>query len=166
MKVYKRILVSIVIIVLSSCRSTNDSAVQFNIPMSEIGADIQKHKYMQIIAPEGWNSFRTGESISLLVRNSSENQITLAPDFGTRMFIRTDKEWVEIENKITYKNDPSTLDPSDDWYADKTVSPIVGRVLPDYSVQYDIRIFVNGDLMENGKASKKVGSYIDLRLDP
>jgi hypothetical protein len=151
---------------LSSCGSTNDAAVPFTIPMSEIGADLQENKYLQIIAPEGWNSFKTGESISLMARNVSENQIAFAPDFGARIFIRTDKEWVEVGNKITYKNDPSTLDPSDDWYVDKTISPIVDPVLPDNSVPCDIRIFIIGDLMENGKMSKKVGSYIDLRLNP
>ena len=166
MKLYKSILASIVIIVLSSCGSTNDSTVQFTIPMSEIGADVQKNQYLQIIAPEGWNSFKTGESISLMARNISENQIAFAPDFGAKMFIRTDKEWVEVGNKITYKNDPSILDPSDDWYVDKTVSPIVRPLLPDNSVSCDIRIFIIGDLMENGKASKKVGSYIDLKLNP
>ena len=166
MKLYKIILVSIVVIVLSSCGSTNDSTVQFTIPMSEIGADVQKNQYLQIIAPEGWNSFKTGESISLMVRNISENQITFAPDFGARMFIRTDKEWVEVENKITYKNDPSTLDPSDDWFVDKTVSPIVRPILSNDSVPYDIRVFIIGDLMENGNTSKKVGSYIDLKLNP
>ena len=166
MKLYKIILVSIVVIVLSSCGSTNDSGVQFTIPMSEIGADVQENKYLQIIAPEGWNSFKTGESISLMVRNISENQIAFAPDFGAKMFIRTDKEWVEVENKITYKNDPSTLDPSDDWFVDKTVSPIVRPILSNDSVPYDIRVFIIGDLMENGKASKKVGSYIDLKLNP
>ncbi len=166
MKLYKSILVSIIIIVLSSCRSPTSSPPKFTIPMSDIGADVQKNKYLQIIAPEGWNSFKTDESVSLDVRNVSEKPIAFGPDLGARIFVYTDKEWIEVGNKMIYENDPLTLDPSDNWYADKTASAIVLPDLPDYSVQCNIRIFVIGDLMENGKESKKVGSYIDLRLDP
>jgi len=166
MKLYKSILVSTVIIVLSSCRSAINSADQFTIPMSEIGADVQKNKYLQIIAPEGWNSFKTGEWITFDIRNVSENQITTGPDFGARIFIFTNGAWIEVENKAGYEYELLTLEPSDDWYADKMVATSVIPDLPDNSVPYDIRIFLIGDLMENGKVSKKVGSYIDLRLSP
>jgi hypothetical protein len=48
----------------------------------------------------------------------------------------------------------------------KTGAVVVRPELPDYSVPYDIRIFVVGDLIENGKEARKVGSYIDLKLSP
>jgi hypothetical protein len=38
--------------------------------------------------------------------------------------------------------------------------------IPDNSVPYDIRIFVIGNLTENGKESKKVASDIDMTLSP
>jgi hypothetical protein len=165
MKPYTNLLVSIVIIFLSSCRSAN-SPEKFTIPESDIGADVQKDKYLQVIAPEGWNTFKTSEPVSLLVRNVSQNQITFDPDLGARIFIYSEKGWIEVGNKMTYENDSLTIDPSENWYADKTASTFVLPDLLDYSVQCNMRIFIIGDLMENGKASKKVGSYIDLRLNP
>src|SRR5215217_5916790 len=155
MKRYTSLLISILMIFLSSCRSATNSAEQFTIPMSEIGADIQKNKYLQIIAPEGWNSFKTGESVSLNVRNTSENPITAGPDFGARIFVYEDKAWIEVKNKAGYQYQLLTLDPSDGWYADKTVDVSIIPDLPDNSVPYDVRIFLIGDSVEGGKASKK-----------
>ena len=160
MKAYKSIVTSIVIIVLSSCNSATSLVEKSAIPTPDIGADIQEEKYLAIFAPEGWNSFKTDDLVSLDVQNISESRITADPNFGTRLFIRTDKGWVEVKNKITYKNKPFSLDPL------KLGAVVVRPELPDYSVPYAIRIFVVGDLIENGKEARKVGSYIDLKLRP
>jgi hypothetical protein len=160
MKLYKSIVISIVILVLSSCSSATGLVEKAAILTPDIGVDIQEGKYLAIIAPEGWNSFRTDDYISLDIQNISESQITSDPDFGARMFIRTDKGWVEVKNEMTYKNKPFSLDPL------KMAGTIVYPELPDYSIPYDIRIFIVGELVENGNEARKVGSYIDLKLSP
>jgi len=160
MKLYKSIVISIVIIVLSSCSSATGLAEKPAIPTPDIGADLQKDKYLAIFAPEGWNSFKTDDTVTLDVQNISENRITAAPDFGARIFIRTDNGWVEVKNKMGYKNKPFSVDPR------KLAATMVIPELPDYSVPYDIRIFLVGELIENGKEARKVGSYIDIKLGP
>jgi len=162
MKLYKSIVISIVIIVLTSCRAAIGLIEKPAIPTPDIGADIQKEKYFAIIAPEGWNSFKTDDVVSLDVQNISGNLIKAAPDFGARIFILTDKGWVEVKNEMIYKNNPFSLDPLKMAGEMAMVSP----ELPDYSVPYDIRIFIVGDLIENGKEVRRVGSYIDLKLSP
>jgi|RhiMetdeSRZDD1v2_1073273.scaffolds.fasta_scaffold49361_1 hypothetical protein len=166
MILHKSIVISIITIVLSSCSSAINLAEQPSIATPAIGTYIQIGKYLEVTAPNGWNSFKTDDSISLEVRNISDGQITFGPDFGARIFVLTDESWVEVKNKITYKNDPLILDPSENYDPLKTGATIVQPELSDYSVPYDIRIFLIGDLIENGKAERKVSSYIDLKLSP
>lgn len=167
MKLYKSILTSIVILnMLSSCTTATNSTEPSSIPTPDIGADVQKDKYLEVLAPDGWNSFNTNTSISLEIRNVSENQITSGPDFGVRIFIRTDKEWIEVKNKAGYEYQLFTLDPTENYDPRNTAAIGVRPDLPDNSISYRLRIFVVGNLMENGKGSKKVASFIDLELHP
>jgi hypothetical protein len=166
MKLYKNILITIIIVALSSCSFTTNSAEPSSIPAPDIGIEVQNEKYLEIIAPNGWNSFKTNEMISLEIRNISEQQIAGDPDFGARIFVRIEDEWIEVNNKIVYENDPFTLDPAKNYDPLKTASIVVLPDLSNPTVTSYIRIFVVGTLIEDGKETKKVGSYIDLELKP
>jgi hypothetical protein len=166
MELYKSVLISIVIIVLSSCSSATNLAEQSSIPTPDIGIEVQNQKYLQVTAPDGWNSFKTGKPVSLLIINISDTQIVSDPDLAARIFVRTDDEWLEVTNKTVSLNGPIALEPNKNFDATKTVSLLLLPDLPNDSVTSDVRIFVVGTLIENGKESKKVASYIDLRLNP
>jgi hypothetical protein len=166
MKLHKSIAISIVTIVLSSCSFAANVAEQSSIPTPDIGTDVQVGKFLEVTAPNGWNSFKTDEAVSLEIRNISENPITSGPDFGMRIFVRSDQGWIEVKNKAGYEYELITLEPTENYDPFKTVGTFVLPELPDYSVASDIRIFVFGDLIENGKEPKKVASYIDLKLNP
>jgi hypothetical protein len=166
MKPIQGILISIIIFVLSSCNALSNLVESSTVPTPNIGIDVQSGKYLEITAPKGWNSFKTDDLISLEIRNISKNQIIADPDFGARIFVLTDGEWIEVENKIVYKNDPFTLDPTENYDPMKTASTGVRPELLDYSIRSEVRIFIVGTLIENGKESKKVASYIDLTLNP
>jgi hypothetical protein len=160
MKLHQSILVSaIVIVVASSCGAVTNSTVP-SISTPDIGFDVQNETYLKIFAPDGWNSFKTDDSITLDIQNISNMQITADPDFGARIFVLTDDEWIEVKNKTVYKNKPFTIDPL------KLGALIVRPELPDYSITTKVRVFVVGTLIENGKESKEVASYIDLTLNP
>jgi len=135
-----------------------------SIPTPDIGIDFQGEEYLKIIAPVGWNSFKANDLISLEIRNISDNQITSGPDFGIRVFIRLDKKWVEVKNNAIYQNYPYTLEPGKGY--ESSAATMVMPDLPDYSTAYDVRIIVVGNLVENGKDTKKVASFIDLKLTP
>ena len=166
MKLHKNIVLSIATIVLSSCSFATNGAEQSSIPTPDIGTNVQVGKFLEVTAPNGWKSFKTDEAVSLEIRNISKHPITSGPDFGMRIFVRTDKGWIEVKNKASYEYELITLEPTENYDPFKTVGTFVIPDLPDYSVASDIRIFVFGDLIENGKASKKVASFIDLRLNP
>jgi len=166
MKICKSVLISLITVVLSSCASATNLAEPLSISTPDIGIPIQSEKYLEVTAPNGWNSFKTSEPISLEIRNISNNQITSGPDFGARIFVRTDDGWIEVKNKEGYEYELLTLDPSENYDPLKTAATFVLPDLPDYSVRSYIRIFVVGTLIDNGKESKMVASYIDLELNP
>ena len=167
MKLSKNILLSIITIVLSACGSTTNAEEPSSIPTPNIGIEFQNQKYLEVTAPDGWNSFKTSKPVSLLIRNISDTQIVSDPDLDARIFVRTDDEWIEVQNKTVYLNEsPITLKPNKNFDVTKTVSLFLLPDLPDDSVAYDVRIFVVGILIENGEEAKKVASYIDLRLTP
>lgn len=166
MKLHKNIVISIITVVLLSCNRVTNSGGQSSIPTPDIGNDVQVGNYLVVTAPNGWNTFKNEESISLEIRNISKGQINSGLDFGARIFVRTDQGWIEVKNKTIYGNGSVTLDPSKNYDPLKTAAIFVRPDLPDYSVPYDIRIFVIGDLMESGKEPQKVASYIDLSLAP
>lgn len=164
MKVCTSILISVITAMLVSCGSATNLSAS-SIPTPDIGIEVQTEKYLKIIAPDGWNSFKTNEAVTLEIRNISKNQITSGLDFGARIFVRTDQGWIEVKNKEGYEEQLLTLDPSGNDPL-KTAATSVLPDLPDYSVPTYIRIYVFGNLMENGKESKKVASYVDLILNP
>lgn len=168
MKLGKNTLISIIIVMLSSCSSTTITPVDSSsIPTPDVGIEFQNQKYLEVTAPDGWNSFKVNKSVSLLIRNISNTQIVSEPDFGAKIFVRTEDKWIEVSNKTVYLNEsPFTLEPNKNFDFSKTVSFVVFPDLPNNSSAANIRIFVFGTLSEDGKESEKVASYIDLTLNP
>jgi hypothetical protein len=166
MKLYKVILISIVAVILVSCTSTPKLAETLSIPTPDIGIDVQNGKHLEVTAPNGWNSFKTNKPISLEIRNISKEQIILDQSFGARIFVRTEDQWIEVKNKEIYENDQITLVPDENHDPLKTASTFIRPDLADYSTETYIRIFVIGTLIENGKETNKVASYIDVNLNP
>ncbi len=165
MNICRSILMSLIIIALASCSSMTNSANSPSISTPDIGIEIQ-NSFLEITAPDGWNSFKTDEAISLEVRNISKYQITSGPDFSARIFVLADEKWIEVKNKARYQYQLFTLEPTKNYDPLKTVAIGVRPDLSDYSVTTNIRIFLIGTLMDNGKESKKVASFIDLILKP
>ena len=167
MKLHKSIVIIIITIVLSSCGSVSKVMEQSALPTPDVGIEVQNQKYLEVAAPDGWNSFKTNKSVSLLIRNISDTQIIAEPDFGARIFVCTTDKWIEVKNKTVYLSEsPFTLDPNKNFDTTKIVSFVVHPELPDDSVSSEIRIFIVGTLLENEQESKKVASYIDLKLNP
>jgi hypothetical protein len=141
-------------------------AEQTSIPAPNPGADVEVLDFIHITAPTGWNSFRTDDSVTLEIWNSSENLIVCDPEFDLMVFPQTQDGWIELKNKSLYQYDLITLEPSESYDPYKAVGTSVSPDLPDYSVTSSIRIYVIGELMDAAESSRKVASYIDLKLTP
>ena len=160
------LLVNILVMLLSSCGLASNPPDLTSVPTPDVGIDVKMGQYLEVTAPEGWNSFKTRESINIEIRNTSEQQIALEPDAGLRLFVRSDKGWIEVKNKAQYLYKLITLEPNKNSDPMKNEATFVYPDLTDDSITSFIRIVVIGNLIEDGKAIGPVGTYIDIQLNP
>ena len=166
MKQKINIYVCIIVIILSSCSSEANSINPLSISSPDIGVAIQSENYLEVTAPNGWNTFKTDGTISLMIRNISDKRIVSQQDFGAKIFIFTTDKWNEVENRTVYLNDQITLDPNKNFDPTKIVSLFIRPDLPDYSKSSYLRIFVVGRVLNNGQKQAEIATFIDLELHP
>ncbi|MEW6403490.1 MAG: hypothetical protein AB1649_16965 [Chloroflexota bacterium] len=167
MDFYKGILLGMTIILVSSCSLMSKAAEQSAISTPDIEIEVQNQEYLEVTAPEGWNSYKTIEPVALLIRNISETGIVADADFGARIFLHSEDEWIEVQNKAVYPStDPINLEPNKEFDPMKVEELIVFPDLPDDSVVSQIRIFLVGTLVRNEKESETVATFIDMTLTP
>ncbi len=137
--------------------------------MPEIGIPIETlNNDFKLYAPKGWNTFRIGESVEILIEVVSEDPVIFENNFGVRLFIYTDDQWSEVANLMKY----------DRLKKEFIVYPVSGNALntsstgivpklPDNKKATMVRIFLFGNIYRNGaKTDEKTGAYIDLLLKP
>jgi hypothetical protein len=164
-KPYLSLLITITTIILISCSLETNSADPLSISTPDIGVT-QRDGYLEITAPKGWNSFKTNKPISLMIRNTSDKQIVSDQDFDARIFVFSGNKWIEVANKTVYSDDKITLDPDKNFDPTKIKGIFVFPDIADYSIPQHLRIFLVGTLIERGKESQKIATYIDLTLSP
>ncbi len=137
--------------------------------MPDIGIPTEDlNQKLRVLAPKGWNNFKTDDSVVLDVRAISQETIIMSPD-DARAFTYVNGKWLEVPNKgtgypydFTYVLDPSYKD--DPTYSGTVV------FLPSFQDSGQsamLRIFVFGYVSENGvKTDRIVASYIDVELKP
>ena len=146
-------------IALLSCSSLSATDTEPNLGIE----DKYMNKQVTVHAPESFNSFRTNDPIVLEILNHSENGVRFSNDYSLRIFKKTDDRWVEI------KEIPTTRLPKDDIVFSPNVSDIedlaVFPDLKDYSREYQLRIYVVGD-MRTQQGYQKVSAYAEVQLQP
>ena len=162
---YRNFFLIIVIITLTGCISpTNkqDSALQV-IP-DEIRAPLlQNGEEISISTPDGWNSFKVGESIYLLIQNLSDQTITADHDLGVKIYLFQNNAWVEVLNNVVYPDmNRITLEPNVPFDPLKVYTLFLLPELP-VSSKSDVvlRIFV---FWREQSKDAQFSTYIDLNL--
>jgi hypothetical protein len=136
------------------------------IATPDIGIEIQNNNFLEVTAPDGWNSFTTTKIITLMIRNISDHEVFMAKDFGIRIFMFTSDQWVEIKNKSVYIGDDTIiLEPTKEFDPLKVKVTSLLPDLPNSGTITFLRIFIVGRLLSNG-IEKEISSYIDLTLKP
>jgi|GEM_PF-3324071 hypothetical protein len=136
------------------------------IATPDIGIEIQNNNLLEVTAPDGWNSFKTTEIITLMIRNISDSKVFMDKDFGIRIFIFTSDQWVEIKNRSIYIGDDTIiLEPTKKFDPLKVKAASLLPELPNSDTISFLRIFIVGRLLSNG-IEKEISSYIDLTLKP
>jgi archaellum component FlaG (FlaF/FlaG flagellin family) len=107
------------------------------------------------IIPE-WNTFKKEDPITVSIKNTSDEIIIFPYDYGVRIFLFVDGNWVEIQEKemLTKKEPISIIPGSTHHYS----------IFGDFYLQEDdilTRIYVIGQLEKN---EKQAAGYIELIL--
>src|SRR5689334_10441858 len=111
MKRYVIALIIIISTIIVSCSSKTKAVDPLTIPTPNIGVAVQAEGELDVTAPKGWNSFKTNEPISLMIRNASDKPIVFDKDFGVRVFLFATDEWVEVANKTIYADEQTNVNP-------------------------------------------------------
>jgi hypothetical protein len=128
-----------------------------SIPIINLNQDIQ------IIVPQAWNTFKLGDTIRLQIVNVSNKTLAFDKNFGSRIFLVEDGQWVEVKNTLISIGEDNIL-----------IKPPINNIndTRGYSVKLDtnekkgrteVRIYVFG---KPSDAEKMIGAYIDVVLVP
>lgn len=132
------------------------------IPAEEMNSSIQ------VIAPNGWNTYKINDRVVLEVEVISTEQVIFPPDFGARVFVIVDDEWAEV----------SLLPPSRPRQGQFLLSPSYGDpfergeamvypILEQSDRPVLMRVFVIGSIYQDGQITdRRVAAYTDLTLRP
>jgi len=110
------------------------------------------------------NTFKTNDSIILFIFYNAEEKdarIEFPNDFNFRMFVKQDKNWLEIREYPTIRlYDTVVLMPTNN-----RSSVIIDPVLPDIKQKYNVRVYIFGDMFtEDG--IQRVTAFTDFVLTP
>ncbi len=82
------------IIFLCSCTKSQDRPRPEGISTANLNQDIQ------IIVPQAWNTFKSGDTVSLQIVNVSNKTLFFDKNFGSRIFLVENGQWIEVKNKL------------------------------------------------------------------
>ncbi len=164
MRMYTKILISLSLLFVAC---TSCMAKQTELDMPDVGFPANEmNTQIRLQAPQGWNTFKIGDLVSLAVEVIGSKEIAFAMDYGARMFIKENEKWTEIENFATYPGGhvfllPAKGDPFKIGHAG--VDPIFQE--QDHPIT--LRIILVGFIYQDNKITdEKVAAYIDVLLKP
>lgn len=157
----------LLIMVLSACASELSPPHIEKMPDVGIPEESLNQK-IAVFAPKGWNTFKTKDSIGLVVRAISSEKISFKP-IDIRTFLFDNGNWIEVQDQMVSMNPDfeNILDPTQGNVLDQDGSTSILPKLPDPNKSATLRVFAFGFIYENGvKTEKKVAAFVDVTLTP
>jgi hypothetical protein len=157
-KEMKKYIFVILIVLLTGCSLQNLSKVDtlpgVSIPINEMNKKILLHEAVGMM-----DAYKVSGLLFLDLENLSNNPISLPPDYGSKIFIKTEKGWQLLNNNFSYSNMPIVL-PTKEQYP-PGLSVVVWPVLPETDDPTVLRIVVIGEIADSNEI---VGAYLDIVL--
>ena len=152
-------------LLLLTCAIVTGCKPQSLPPIPDVSiVEKELNKDFQILAPDGWNTFRINEGIGLVVRVLSEEMIMFPADFGARVFYLQDREWIEAPNITEYPNNQVLLSTYVGNFSNEGVVDLF-PVFPEDEEELTVRILLVGNFYrDNQITTEQTGGYIDLQL--
>lgn len=124
------------------------------------------NKQILIRAPEYANTFNTKDPVLLELKYNSNKTITFPSNYNVKAFEESKDGWIEIDEKPVISNLPDkiVLSPHIELPLVQVVSFFPN--LPNINRKYKLRIFVIGEMIEEGETTVQVSAYTDVVLRP
>lgn len=122
---------------------------------------------IEVKIPNGWNSYKIGEPITLEITNLSQKDLLFDMNYGVRMFIYKDKTWIEVfDQMISFYKDDIILKPFTGAPDTTGVITVLPR-LENIGQKILMRIFVFGFAgKKDMNNSSRIGGFVDISLEP
>lgn len=112
------------------------------------------------------NTFKTSNSIHLEMKYNTNREIVFPNNYNIRLFYRLDSKWIEVSEKTTERYPKGDIVFSPTAYAPPVEVVVVFPDLPEKFKEYDLRIYVMGDMKSDNDGIAKVAAYVDITLLP
>jgi hypothetical protein len=123
------------------------------------------NQQIKLFAIPGLSAYQPKYPVSLHLEYDTDNEVVFSSNYGLRLFIMQDGEWVEIQERPTHRSPGGEikLSPGDPSSYGQIVT--FGPQLDDLDRKYDMLVYVFGD-MTTSDATKKVAAYTEFALTP
>jgi len=142
---------------VSSCSSA-EKLPGVDVPLQQMNSQLR------LSLPGGAEHLQVGDSIPLIIQDLAQDPVVFPQDFGAKLFVRQNQQWVPVENDVGYPAGEFVLLPvkQQPFGAISTfVDPVISQSPP-----VTVRAVVVGHLRHNGQTGQVVAAYLDITLQP
>lgn len=150
-----------IIIFCVSC-SDNTKVTSFSMPGIEIPLKDMNNQIQFVNPPVLGNSYKNNNLLFLDITNRSDKSIIFSGDYGVKIFILKDGDWVPVKNNFHYGNQEEILPVKTSYPFGLPITLL--PFIPELKENVTIRVVVTGHI-ENSP-DKMIGAYIDIPLKP
>lgn len=165
MRIRIRLAVTLLIFIFSAIGCQSETELPMDMPGVDVSLD-DANTQMELMAPEGWNTFKPGEHIVLAIKVISNNHIAVDCNLPS-VYLYLDQKWAEIDDLSTCIGETTQIIPptKDDYFSMGSVDILPD--LPDPSQAVTLRILVIGNIVRDGVITdEQTTAYIDVELTP
>jgi hypothetical protein len=149
-----------IMLMIGSCTSDNQSPL-----LVAPGIDVKEKNWNTAFRlrddPAFANTHKNGETLFLRVENLSKETIIFPDDFGVKLFITDDQEWIGVQNNVYYTG-PNYLPVKSEYPLGLVINVL--PYVPNLASPRSIRVIVVGYAQDNNK--EILGAYLDVPLNP
>ncbi|MFN8414378.1 MAG: hypothetical protein U0Z26_18500 [Anaerolineales bacterium] len=155
-----------IVSMLISCQSNNtiNSAITQAPPPFDNSIPLSKNGELLLLStPEQRNTFKVGDSISIIVQNISDKDFTY--DYkNTKIYYTNDhNEWIETKNKVIIVGDKTVVVLQPTSFRGEDFDPDINN----YNKATYVKIIITGSFSPHSNSSENnISVYIDILLNP
>ena len=153
----KSIAIILIIIFICGCTKAQDRPHPEDISATNLNQAIQ------IVLPQAWNTFKVGDHISIQIVNISKRTLAFDKDFGSRIFIVENDQWVEVNNKLLSLGEENILIKPPTNNKNETRGFSFSPDLGEETSRTELRVYIFGKF---SGTEEVVGAYTDVVLQP